>query len=61
MMALQCIERDYLGNSGLIPLFDGKEFDAMFRLSRSCFERLRNEIGALEHPFLSIYLEVLMG
>ena len=29
---------------------DGKEFDAMFRTSRSHFQRLRNEISALEHP-----------
>ena len=50
-MALQCIERDYLGRPGLIPIFDGKEFDAMFRISRARFQRLRMDIGALGDPF----------
>ena len=31
-----CIRSDYLGN---VPRFDGKEFQSMFRVSRSRFRR----------------------
>ena len=37
------IQRDYLC---LTPLFDGKEFDTMFCISRRCFVRLMIDIGA---------------
>jgi hypothetical protein len=39
--ALSCINRDYLGPS---PLF-GKEFDLMFRVSRSRFQKLLEDVG----------------
>ena len=34
--------KNYLGPR---PLFDGREFDTMFRISRARFERLRQDIG----------------
>lgn len=56
--ALHCIHRDYLGIPGdghgdapTVPLFDGKEFDAMFRISRSRFQRLMEDFGATGDPF----------
>jgi hypothetical protein len=36
------LQRDYLGP---IPLFDGKEFDTMFRISRSRFQRMLEDVG----------------
>ena len=39
--ALQCIMRDYLGP---IPLFTGKDFQVMFRISRSRFEQIAQDI-----------------
>jgi Plant transposon protein len=36
------LQRDYIGPK---PLFDGKEFDTMFRISRSRFQRLLEDIG----------------
>jgi Plant transposon protein len=41
--ALQCINRDYLGPA---PLFADKQFDNMFRISRSRFQRLMEDFGA---------------
>ena len=46
--ALYCINRDYLGPA---PLFDGKEFDTMFRISRSRFEALMQDVGNSGDPF----------
>ena len=51
LIALQCIKRYYLGRPELIFIFDGKEFDAMFCISRARFQRLRMDIGALRDPF----------
>ena len=50
-MALACIKKDHLGKIGLIPIFDGEEFDAIFRISKARFQRLRMNIGALGDPF----------
>jgi hypothetical protein len=36
------LQHDYLGP---IPLFDGKEFDTMFRISRSRFQRMLEDVG----------------
>ena len=46
--AAYCIRSDYLGS---VPRFDGKEFQTMFRLSRSRFQRLMEDVGALQDPF----------
>ena len=46
--AAYCIHSDYLGS---VPRFDGKEFQSMFRLSRTRFQRLMEDVGALQHPF----------
>ena len=42
------LNRDYLGPT---PLFDGKEFDTMFRISRSRFQRILEDVGNAEIPF----------
>ncbi len=54
--ALHCIQRDYLGfpNSPLPPMFDGKEFETMFRISRSRFQRLMEDIGNSDNAFYSL-------
>ena len=41
-------ERDYLGP---YPLFQDKQFNVMFRLSRTRFERILNDIGRSSDPF----------
>ena len=46
--ALHCIKRDY---TGPIPQFNDKQFEVMFRVSRSRFDRLRNDIGNHGDPF----------
>lgn len=46
--ASYCIRSDYLGS---VPRFDGREFQSMFRLSRSRFQRLMEDVGALQDPF----------
>ena len=45
--ALRCIKRDYLGIQGdsLTPLFNGREFDTMFQISRSRFQRMLQDFG----------------
>ena len=45
----QAIQFDYLGPD---PLF-GKEFDLMFRMSRSRFQRLLEDFGSSNVPFYS--------
>lgn len=40
--ATHCINRDYLGP---VPLFPDKQFDEMFRISRSRFQRLLEDVG----------------
>jgi hypothetical protein len=46
--AAYCIRSDYLGT---VPRFDGREFQSMFRLSRSRFQRLMEDVAALQDPF----------
>jgi hypothetical protein len=46
--ALNCIRRDYLGNNAL---FSGKNFEMMFRLSRSRVQRILEDIGNARIPF----------
>ena len=46
--ALFCIKCDYLDN---VPLFDGKEFDTMFCISRSRFQRIMEDFAAMSNPF----------
>ena len=48
--ALACIIRDYLGPSFLI----GKEFDMMFRISRTQFQKLMENVG---NSGVKFYLE----
>jgi hypothetical protein len=42
------LNRDYLR---LVPLFDGKEFETMFRISKSRFQRLMEDIAASQNSF----------
>ena len=42
------IQRDYLGPH---PLFDDRQFETMFRISKSRFQRFMEDIGASENPF----------
>jgi hypothetical protein len=46
--ARACVMRDYLGPE---RLFNGREFEIMFRISRSRFERLLQDIGSSDIPF----------
>ena len=46
--ALACTMRDYLGPE---PLFEDKAFDAMFRVSRSGFRRLMEDVGNSGNAF----------
>ena len=52
--ASYCIRSDYLGS---IPRFDGKEFQVMFRLSRSRFQRLMEDVGNAHIPFYESKLD----
>ena len=51
--ALHCIKRDYLGIPDDLgsPIFNGREFDSMFRISRSRFQRLMEDFAATGDPF----------
>lgn len=53
--ALQCIMDDYLCPT---PLFNDRQFEIMFRISRSRFERLRADIAATGHPFYLLTVDV---
>jgi len=46
--AQNCIMEDYLGP---IPIFNDRQFEVMFRISKSRFERLRQDVAARKHPF----------
>ena len=46
--ALNCIMYDYLGPQ---PLFDGREFESMFRVSRGRFQCLMEDIKKADIPF----------
>lgn len=46
--ALYCIRRDYIGPT---PQFNDRQFEVMFRISRSRFDRLRNDVGNSGDPF----------
>jgi hypothetical protein len=46
--ALYAIKRDYLGPS---PIFDGREFDKMFRISKARFERIMMDLILSGDPF----------
>ena len=46
--ALHCINRDYLGPT---PVFNGKEFNQMFRISRRRYEIICQEIVKLDTEF----------
>ena len=46
--ALRCIQRDYIGPQ---PLFDGREFETMFRISKRRFEAICQDIGSSGDPF----------
>ena len=46
--ALQCVMRDYLGP---YPIFNDKQFDVMFRVSRSRFQRLLDDFGNSNDEF----------
>ena len=48
--ALQCILYDYLGPT---PLFNGREFETMFRVSKRRFQCLMEDIGNANIPFYS--------
>ena len=49
--ALRCIYRDYLGN---IPKFNMKEFESMFRISKSRFQKLMEDVQKLDNKYYSI-------
>lgn len=49
--ALHCINRDYLGP---VPLFPDRQFDEMFRISRSRFQRLLEDVGNSGLPFYNL-------
>lgn len=51
--ALHCIRRDYLGPT---PIFKDKQFDMMFRISKSRFQRLMEDIG---NAGISYYLNTV--
>ena len=53
--AVHCIKRDYLGIEGDLstPIFAGKEFVAMFRITRSRFERLMQDFANSGDPFFT--------
>ena len=46
--ALHCILHDYLGPT---PIFDGKEFDAMFRISRHHYELICQKLVPMDLTF----------
>jgi hypothetical protein len=46
--ALECLQRDYLGPQ---PLFNDRQFDVMFRISRSRFQRLMDDVATTGNPF----------
>ena len=46
--AVRCINRDYLGPH---PVFDGREFDTIFRISKSSFQRIMEDFGNSGNPF----------
>ena len=48
------IHRDFLSP---VPIFDGKEFDTFFRISRSRFQRLMEDIAATHDPFYMRYTD----
>ena len=45
---MERLQHDYLGPE---PLFDGKQFEVMFRISKYRFERLMQDIGNSQNPF----------
>ena len=49
--ALQCINRDYLCMPPLIPVFNGREFDTMFRISKPRFMRMMRDFASIEDPY----------
>ena len=46
--ALECLQRDYLGPQ---PLFNDRQFEVMFQISRSRFQRLMEDVAATGKPF----------
>ena len=48
--ALYCINSDYLNR---VPRFKDNQFQVMFRISRTRFQRLRNDIGRTGDPFFT--------
>ena len=51
-----CIQRDYTGPE---PLFEGKQFEVMFRISKFRFERLMQDIGQLDHFFYNDKMDAI--
>jgi hypothetical protein len=49
--ALRCLNRDYLGN---VPTFDMKEFQTMFRISKSRFQKLMEDVMKTDNKYYSI-------
>ena len=49
--ALHCIRRDYLGTGTILPIFNGRQFDMMFRVSRSRFQCMMEDIAASGNQF----------
>jgi hypothetical protein len=48
LRALVTVKQDYTGR---VPVFRGKEFETMFRISRSRFQRLMEDVMAANIPF----------
>ena len=51
--ALWCIQRDYFGIAGDLstPIFKDKNFEMMFRLSRTRVQRIFEDVMNAQHPF----------
>jgi hypothetical protein len=49
-LALECIERDYIGDTPLL----GVEFKLMFRLSQGCFQVLMEDVMASDIKFFKL-------
>ena len=54
--AERCIRRDYIGPE---PLFNGREFEEMFRISRPRFQRLTEDIGNANIQFYTSITDVV--
>jgi hypothetical protein len=59
-VALKCIQRDFTGRADLdfIPLY-GKEFSRIFRISRTRFQKMMEDVVASGIQFISLPMQCL--